>query len=72
MRASIIKLRITRDLMIETVADMIPQSSATDLTIIRTAVNNQADYWRKAGYTVPDFAQDAIVKAIQREITRNV
>jgi hypothetical protein len=65
------KTRINRDTIVSGVADSLPYSSVNDLPMIRQAVNDLSDMYRKEGHTVPDFAQDAIVRSIQREITHN-
>lgn len=60
--------RVDRAMLIATVADNIPVESVDDLPMIRQAVNDAADAFRKSGYTCRDFAQDSIVRAIQQRI----
>ena len=60
--------RITRPVLVSTVAEIIPAESWDDLPMIRQAVNDTADSFRKDGYHCPDFAQDGIVRAIQNRI----
>lgn len=55
-------------MMIATVAKSIPLESVDDLPMIRQAINDTADAFRKSGYLCRDFDQDSIVRAIQNRI----
>lgn len=61
---------LTRLGMIEIVSRSLRASDANDLPMIRQAINDTADIFRKDGYRVPDFAQDRIVADIQKELRR--
>lgn len=57
--------------MVATVAELIPAESANDLPMIRQVINDMADAYRKDGWAVSDFAQDSIVRAVQRQVRAN-
>jgi len=63
--------RITRDQLVETVAESLPYALVRDVPAIRMACNDTADSYRKDGYTVPDFSQDRLVKAVQHTMQTN-
>ncbi len=58
----------SRAAMIDSVCTWLTASNANDLPMIRQAVNDTADMMRKDGYRVRDFAQDRIVRDIQKEL----
>lgn len=59
------KQRITRNALVQTVAGSLPRTAANDLPMIRQALNDTADSYRKDGYEVGDYDQDRMVKMVQ-------
>ena len=50
------------------VAEALSYDHINDLPMIRQTANDTADTYRKEGYAVGDFSQDALVKAIQKQM----
>jgi hypothetical protein len=60
--------RISRPQLIATVADSLPLRYLDDLPAIRQAINDTADSFRRDGYSCRDFDQDAMVRAVQKQM----
>jgi hypothetical protein len=71
MNANTTSNRISRPQLIATVADSPPLRYLDDLPAIRQAINDTADAFRRDGYSCSDFAQDAMVRAVQRRMRDN-
>lgn len=59
---------ISRPHLIAAVADHLPPHCVDDLPAIRQAINDTADGYRKDGWSVREFDQDGLVRAVQRRI----
>jgi hypothetical protein len=66
------KPRIKRNSFVRYVAEGIPSKYVNDLPAIREALNVTADSFRRDGYTVPDFAQDAMVRDVRLMMERKM
>ncbi len=66
------KPKIKRAQLVHSVARTLRPEDANDLPKIRTALNDTADYLRKDGYTVPDFAQAAMVRDVRLIMERAI
>lgn len=64
------KPRLPRNTLVRYVAEFLPESAINDIPEIRQALNDYADMMRRDGYTVPDFAQDAMVRDVRLLLER--
>jgi hypothetical protein len=64
--------RLNRNELVGIVAQSLYPEQIDDLPAIRQAINDTADSYRKDGYSVRDFAQDAMVRDVQRAMRKGV
>lgn len=62
--------RILKRDIVQQLVSILPKSAQDDVPMVRQAINDACDSYRKDGFYVPDFAQSPMVSDIQSLLRR--